>query len=562
MQKLIRRPSQKPFVEETSSATSNSGSTSRAASETESTSARQSQSFVPRITFKMHPAVSRLSTDRQARETLREILQVIERYMLPGNQYRGDISSNQYVWLWAAWGINGVASISSVVAKYCAGRLPGVLMGGSKTVKFLGMSFTKRQWCALVIILQAIALCKDRLVLYARGDIQSTISRQDVNNLLQAYHEVAGDESAKKAQEALENYLYTIRGAYNSIIDFTFRNIQGNLIIPVYNLLFSGWNFGIPGVIYSSVSIALSVAFNYDRGTKDKKSLEELREKSNEERRRLREILQKSEMIADLGRANVEDGLLVNFQEELEGMRTDRSVQMRPLLPSFVQRFIQVALISLSDLADQMDRTAAANFLRFFDSFLDNNRALDSAFGSFTYVEDAVSEVQKARALVSELSRADSSYADIKLASSDFENETIIQVENLSFAYGAKKVLDRASFAIQTNEVLMITGESGVGKTTLLKILHNKLQPQEGNVVIGDVLLDQTTRKYVANNMTRVSDESMLFLDRSVVYNLLYYFAHQTKIDKHLFAKDQKYHIFLILLCNNLITHCPCPIAL
>ncbi|MGN0161415.1 MAG: ATP-binding cassette domain-containing protein [Lachnospiraceae bacterium] len=56
------------------------------------------------------------------------------------------------------------------------------------------------------------------------------------------------------------------------------------------------------------------------------------------------------------------------------------------------------------------------------------------------------------------------------------ENETLketpaIVVENLSKYYGEQKILDHLSFEIAPGDTVFVTGPSGIGKTTLLRII-------------------------------------------------------------------------------------------
>lgn len=59
-----------------------------------------------------------------------------------------------------------------------------------------------------------------------------------------------------------------------------------------------------------------------------------------------------------------------------------------------------------------------------------------------------------------------------------------VEVNNLTFAYDGmeKPLINNFSFAIEAGEKVGIIGENGVGKTTLLKLLEGKLQPQKGSI--------------------------------------------------------------------------------
>ena len=58
----------------------------------------------------------------------------------------------------------------------------------------------------------------------------------------------------------------------------------------------------------------------------------------------------------------------------------------------------------------------------------------------------------------------------------------MIRLENLSFSYGDKLVLDRFSLELPGEGITALTGPSGCGKTTLLRLLGGLERPQGGTI--------------------------------------------------------------------------------
>ncbi len=58
----------------------------------------------------------------------------------------------------------------------------------------------------------------------------------------------------------------------------------------------------------------------------------------------------------------------------------------------------------------------------------------------------------------------------------------MIQISNLTLAYGDKLVLDRFSLTLPDTGVTVLSGPSGCGKTTLMRCIAGLERPQNGTV--------------------------------------------------------------------------------
>ena len=58
----------------------------------------------------------------------------------------------------------------------------------------------------------------------------------------------------------------------------------------------------------------------------------------------------------------------------------------------------------------------------------------------------------------------------------------LIEIKNMTAAYGKKQVLRDVSLTVWENDFLGIIGPNGGGKTTLLKVILGLLPPKEGNI--------------------------------------------------------------------------------
>ena len=64
------------------------------------------------------------------------------------------------------------------------------------------------------------------------------------------------------------------------------------------------------------------------------------------------------------------------------------------------------------------------------------------------------------------------------------ENEPIISVSDLDFAYNGGPVLTSVNFDVQRGGFICVVGPNGGGKSTLLKLLVGRLQPDKGTIHI------------------------------------------------------------------------------
>jgi ATPase subunit of ABC transporter with duplicated ATPase domains len=67
--------------------------------------------------------------------------------------------------------------------------------------------------------------------------------------------------------------------------------------------------------------------------------------------------------------------------------------------------------------------------------------------------------------------------------------DTVLRFEKVCFSYdGEHQVVENLSFELQPGDILGIVGPNGTGKTTCLKLITGKLQPDAGRVVVGQTV--------------------------------------------------------------------------
>jgi len=66
-----------------------------------------------------------------------------------------------------------------------------------------------------------------------------------------------------------------------------------------------------------------------------------------------------------------------------------------------------------------------------------------------------------------------------------------IQVKNLTFSYDESPLVENLSFIVEANQIGLISGESGIGKSTLFNVIAGLITPQKGTIKLKDVIFNE-----------------------------------------------------------------------
>jgi ABC transport system ATP-binding/permease protein len=75
--------------------------------------------------------------------------------------------------------------------------------------------------------------------------------------------------------------------------------------------------------------------------------------------------------------------------------------------------------------------------------------------------------------------------AKLDIQSGERSGALVAKVEDISFAYGERSIVDGFSTTIMRGDKIGVVGPNGAGKTTLLRLLLGQLAPQSGSVRLG-----------------------------------------------------------------------------
>jgi len=101
----------------------------------------------------------------------------------------------------------------------------------------------------------------------------------------------------------------------------------------------------------------------------------------------------------------------------------------------------------------------------------------------------------------------------------------MIQFQNVSVMFNGQAVLNRLNVHVDAGEFVSLVGETGVGKTTLLRLIYFDLIPSEGTVIVGQ-FNSSTIRKSdvpkVRRSLGIVFQDFKLLEDRNVYDNVAF----------------------------------------
>lgn len=78
------------------------------------------------------------------------------------------------------------------------------------------------------------------------------------------------------------------------------------------------------------------------------------------------------------------------------------------------------------------------------------------------------------------------SYQNVKAKGKKSFTKTLIDVQNISFAYDTEAVLKDISFKVYQGERLAFVGQNGAGKSTLAKLLTGVVRPKHGSILLNE----------------------------------------------------------------------------
>ncbi len=134
----------------------------------------------------------------------------------------------------------------------------------------------------------------------------------------------------------------------------------------------------------------------------------------------------------------------------------------------------------------------------------------------------------------------------------NFVFKNYIYLKNISFSYTNKKskAINNISLEIKKNTKVGIVGKSGSGKSTLADILSGLIENYDGNMLVDNILIDQSNISLWKKNISYIPQNIFLF-DSTILENITFE-KDINKIDKDKLARSIN-----VSLANDFINFLP-----
>ena len=218
---------------------------------------------------------------------------------------------------------------------------------------------------------------------------------------------------------------------------------------------------------------------------------------------------------------NQEDISIEKFRQDNENWFTHEwksqffSSLNGPLM-NFISNLAYVVIAVLGAIMVLQRAIAVGDILAFFQYIQNFTRPIQQ----ITRVMNLIQTAMAASERIFEFLEYDDEENDSTEKISEIKNE--ITFENVSFGYTPnEKVIDNLSFSVKKGQKIAIVGETGAGKTTIVKLLMRFYDIDSGEIKIDGVNIEEYDKHSLRSLVGMVLQDSWLFSD-TIANNIRY----------------------------------------
>lgn len=111
-------------------------------------------------------------------------------------------------------------------------------------------------------------------------------------------------------------------------------------------------------------------------------------------------------------------------------------------------------------------------------------------------------------------------------------DNTILELQNVSLAFGGLKAVSEIDFKMQKGEILSLIGPNGAGKTSTFNLITGVYKPTEGKILYKEKVLNKYKPHQITNlGIARTFQNIRLFKQLTVLENIILAMNHTRKIN-------------------------------
>ncbi len=113
----------------------------------------------------------------------------------------------------------------------------------------------------------------------------------------------------------------------------------------------------------------------------------------------------------------------------------------------------------------------------------------------------------------------------------------LVEIRGVTFSRGNRRIFDNISLDVPRGKITAIMGPSGIGKTTLLRLIGGQIQPECGEILFKGENIPAMSRSHlyaIRKNMSMLFQSGALFTDMNVFENVAYPLREHTLLPEPL----------------------------
>ncbi len=119
-------------------------------------------------------------------------------------------------------------------------------------------------------------------------------------------------------------------------------------------------------------------------------------------------------------------------------------------------------------------------------------------------------------------------------------SQPLVEIKNITFKREERVIYDDISLSIPKGKVTAIMGPSGIGKTTLLRLIGGQIRPESGSILFDGHDIPKLSRSalyQVRKRMSMLFQSGALFTDMSVYENIAFPIREHTNLSERIIEK-------------------------